>query len=84
MSAATDYALGYSAGEERRLALQARMFGRLTEDLLRHAGIGAGMHVLDIGCGVGDVSFLAAPPRRWASIRSRQGSAMKRSSRVNR
>ena len=36
------------------------MFERLTEDVLRHAGIGAGMRVLDIGCGLGDVSFLAA------------------------
>lgn len=60
MSGASDYALGYSTEEERRLALQARMFERLTEDVLRHAGICAGMHVLDIGSGVGDVSFLAA------------------------
>jgi ubiquinone/menaquinone biosynthesis C-methylase UbiE len=60
MGGAGGYALGYSTEEERRLALQARMFAALTEDMLRHAGIGAGMHVLDIGCGPGDVSFLAA------------------------
>ena len=60
MGGANEYALGYSMEEERRLALQARMFERLTEDLLRHAGISDGMDVLDIGCGVGDVSFLAA------------------------
>jgi ubiquinone/menaquinone biosynthesis C-methylase UbiE len=60
MRGANDYALGYSTEEERRLALQARMFEGLTEDLLRRAGIGAGMHVLDIGSGLGDVSFLAA------------------------
>ena len=60
MSAATGYALGYSAEEERRLALQARIFEGLTEDFLRHAGVRDGMDVLDIGCGVGDVSFLAA------------------------
>ena len=60
MSAVNHYALGYSAEEERRLALQAKMFEGLTEDVLRRAGIGAGMRVLDIGCGVGDVSFLAA------------------------
>ena len=60
MSAASGYALGYSTEEERRLALQARMFEGLTEDVLRHAGIGDGMYVLDIGCGIGDVSFLAA------------------------
>jgi ubiquinone/menaquinone biosynthesis C-methylase UbiE len=55
-----DYALGYSTDEERRLALQAKMFEGLTEDLLRRAGVAAGMDVLDIGCGIGDVSFLAA------------------------
>jgi SAM-dependent methyltransferase len=60
MGGGSDYALGYSTEEERRLALQASMFEGLTEDLLRRAGIGAGTHVLDIGCGVGDVSFLAA------------------------
>jgi protein-L-isoaspartate O-methyltransferase len=60
MSGGNDYALGYSTEEERRLALQARMFEGLTEDVLRHAGIGAGMHLLDIGCGIGDVSFLTA------------------------
>ena len=43
-----------------RLATQARMFEGLTEDVLRHAGVGPGMHILDIGCGLGDVSFLAA------------------------
>jgi 2-polyprenyl-3-methyl-5-hydroxy-6-metoxy-1,4-benzoquinol methylase len=55
-----DYALGYSTDEERRLALQAKMFEGLTEDLLRRAGVAAGMDVLDIGCGIGDVSFLTA------------------------
>ena len=60
MSAAGGYALGYSAEEERKLALQARIFERLTEDVLHHAGVRDGMDVLDIGCGVGDVSFLAA------------------------
>ena len=60
MSGASDYALGYSTEEERRLTLQAKMFEGLTEDVLRRAGVGAGMNVLDIGCGPGDVSFLAA------------------------
>lgn len=32
----------------------------MTERLLRDAGIGAGMRVLDLGCGVGDVSFMIA------------------------
>jgi ubiquinone/menaquinone biosynthesis C-methylase UbiE len=53
------YALGYTQGEFRRLELQGALLHDLTEDVLRHAGIGPGMRVLDIGCGVGDVSLLA-------------------------
>jgi SAM-dependent methyltransferase len=55
-----DYALGYSTEEERRLAQQAEVFEPLTTDVFRHAGIGADMRLLDIGCGVGDVSIVAA------------------------
>jgi len=54
------YALGHAIGEIERLIEQARFFGDLTERLFRDAGMGPGMRVLDIGCGVGDVSFLAA------------------------
>ena len=57
---AQSYALGYSEREFRRLEFQDQFFRDLTEDVLRRAGIGQGMHVLDIGCGVGDVSLLAA------------------------
>src|SRR5262249_15337794 len=32
----------------------------LTEQLLRRAGISTGMHVLDLGCGIGEVSLMAA------------------------
>jgi ubiquinone/menaquinone biosynthesis C-methylase UbiE len=53
------YALGYAEGEFRRLELQGKLLRDLTEDVLRRAGIGPGMRVLDIGCGVGDVSLLA-------------------------
>jgi len=56
----SSYPLGYSESEAQRLAKQAAFFEDLTEDVLRRAGIAAGMHVLDLGCGVGDVSFLAA------------------------
>lgn len=56
----SNYPLGYTEDEARRLAQQAALFDDLTEDVLRRAGIGAGMHVLDLGCGVGDVSLLAA------------------------
>jgi protein-L-isoaspartate O-methyltransferase len=54
------YALGYSEDEARRLTRQAAFFEDLTADVLRRAGIGPGMHVLDLGCGVGDVSLLAS------------------------
>jgi ubiquinone/menaquinone biosynthesis C-methylase UbiE len=56
---ARPYALGYTQREFRRLELQGALLHDLTEDVLRHAGIGPGMRVLDIGCGVGDVSLLA-------------------------
>lgn len=56
----SEYVLGHSAAELRRLIEQAAFFGDLTADLFRRAGIGPGMSVLDIGCGVGDVAFLAA------------------------
>jgi cyclopropane fatty-acyl-phospholipid synthase-like methyltransferase len=55
-----DYPLGYSENEARRLAAQAALFEDLTEDMLRRADLYAGMQVLDVGCGVGDVSLLAA------------------------
>ncbi len=53
-----DYPLGYSEAEGRRLAMQADFYAELTRDVLRRAGIGARMRVLDVGCGVGDVSQL--------------------------
>src|SRR6478672_10339021 len=54
------YVLGHSAGELARLEKQAEIFAEATEDVLRRAGISKGMRVLDIGCGVGDVSMIAA------------------------
>jgi len=59
MSQAT-YILGSSPRELSRLSLQARIIGSTTERLLRQAGIRRGMRVLDLGCGAGDVSMLAA------------------------
>jgi len=55
-----EYALGRGRAEYDRLIEQAEILRPLTERMLRSAGIGAGMHVLDIGCGVGDVSFLVS------------------------
>jgi SAM-dependent methyltransferase len=54
------YILGHNRDELDRLINQARFFGDLTEEVLRRAGVGPGMRVLDVGCGTGDVSFLAA------------------------
>lgn len=54
------YALGSSVTEHRRLVRQAWLLEPLTERLLREAGVGQGMRVLDLGCGMGDVSMLAA------------------------
>src|SRR5690606_4206862 len=59
-ASADGYALGYSEHEFRRLEMQSRIIGDLTEDVLQRAGIRKGMRVLDLGCGVGDVSLLAA------------------------
>jgi SAM-dependent methyltransferase len=54
------YILGHDRDELDRLIDQARFFGDLTEEVLRRAGVAPGMWVLDVGCGTGDVSFLAA------------------------
>jgi SAM-dependent methyltransferase len=54
------YALGYSASELRRLERQGAFFRDLTADLLKRVGVRDGMRVLDLGCGVGDTSLLAA------------------------
>src|SRR4029434_1821163 len=55
-----EYVLGHSESELRRLSLQAQYWGEATLELLQRAGIGPGMRVLDLGCGAGDVSILAA------------------------
>ncbi len=58
--AEVEYILGYSERETRRLMQQAAMLRPITERMLREAGISAGMRVLDLGSGAGDVSMLAA------------------------
>jgi SAM-dependent methyltransferase len=56
----TEYVLGHSEREIQRLMQQAVILRPFTERLLRGAGVGTGMRVLDLGCGAGDVSMLAA------------------------
>jgi SAM-dependent methyltransferase len=56
-----DYALSSSSGDEHaRLLRQADWYAPYTRRLFAAAGIQPGMRVLDVGCGPGDVSFLAA------------------------
>jgi ubiquinone/menaquinone biosynthesis C-methylase UbiE len=55
-----DYLLGNTPHEYDRLKLQASILGGWTEGFFRSAGIGRGMRILDLGCGMGDVSLLAA------------------------
>jgi len=54
------YVLGHSDREISRLQVQARFLEPVTKQFLRDAGITAGMRVLDIGSGAGDVAFLAS------------------------
>jgi 2-polyprenyl-3-methyl-5-hydroxy-6-metoxy-1,4-benzoquinol methylase len=56
----SDYVLGHTDSERLRLIRQARVLAPATEHFLRDAGIGSGMRVLDIGCGMGDVTMLVA------------------------
>jgi SAM-dependent methyltransferase len=58
--AAHPYMLGRSDAETRRLVLQHQIYGPITRRLFEAAGIGAGMRVLDIGSGAGDVALLLA------------------------
>jgi SAM-dependent methyltransferase len=57
---ASTYVLGHSDSELERLRRQAQLINPITRCFLIEAGIGAGMSVLDVGCGGGDVTLLAA------------------------
>jgi ubiquinone/menaquinone biosynthesis C-methylase UbiE len=60
MTANAEYVMGHTDRERRRLALQAAILNPQTDSFLRRAGISAGMSVLDLGCGIGEVSLIAA------------------------
>jgi SAM-dependent methyltransferase len=54
------YLLGHSPAELDRLRLQSALFEDITRSAFAAAGLQPGWRVLDVGCGAGDVSFLAA------------------------
>ncbi|MGH3087411.1 MAG: methyltransferase domain-containing protein, partial [Rubrobacteraceae bacterium] len=57
---APEYVMGRSAEETARLQKQSLLYDPSTRRLFEEAGISAGMKVLDVGCGAGDVALLAA------------------------
>jgi len=59
-SQASDYVLGSTDRERERLMQQGAILRGFLASAFRNAGLGPGMRVLDIGCGVGDVAILAA------------------------
>ncbi|MGD9906470.1 MAG: trans-aconitate 2-methyltransferase [Vicinamibacterales bacterium] len=54
------YVCGHAPREFDRLEVQGRLYEAVTRRLLVRAGIDAGQQVIDLGCGGGDVSRLAA------------------------
>jgi 2-polyprenyl-3-methyl-5-hydroxy-6-metoxy-1,4-benzoquinol methylase len=54
------YLLGQTPAAIQRLLVQGQMVNPFTRRVLEEAGITRGMKVLDVGCGPGDVSLIAA------------------------
>jgi ubiquinone/menaquinone biosynthesis C-methylase UbiE len=59
-SAKNSYQLGNDPLELERLNRQGRVLASATRTILGAAGVRAGMRVLDLGSGVGDMAFVAA------------------------
>jgi SAM-dependent methyltransferase len=59
-TAETDYQLGSDPVELERLNRQGRVLAPATRAILEAAGVRAGMRVLDLGSGMGDMAFVAA------------------------
>jgi SAM-dependent methyltransferase len=57
---APTYLMGRTTAETDRLIRQGHLLNPATRRLLRDAGVSAGMRVLDLGSGAGDVALLAA------------------------
>lgn len=55
-----EYTMGRSKEETNRLIEQSQLYDRVTRRFLHETGLGAGMKVLDIGSGAGDVALTAA------------------------
>ena len=60
MNATPVNVLGHADLEIERLQFQGGIIADVSRRLIRECGIGPGMRVLDIGCGVGDMSILLA------------------------
>jgi SAM-dependent methyltransferase len=60
MSDKPTYVLGHADPEMERIRLQAKLIEGVSRRLIRDCGIRSGMRVLDVGCGLGDMSFLLA------------------------
>lgn len=50
----------YTDADAKRAMFEASILEPITRGMLQRAGLSRGMRVLDLGCGIGDVSFLAA------------------------
>lgn len=58
--AAQPYLLGHTPAAIQRLLTQGHLLNAFTRAVFEEAGLTTGMRVLDVGCGPGDVSLIAA------------------------